>query len=284
MNGLVLSGGSLKGAFQAGVLLRLAESGFSPDFTSGTSIGALHTLFLASHRAQGLSFLSACQRLQTFYWQLRGPRDLLWPHRWPRLIFDALRHRWQGFYDLAPLHALFYSAIARGLPQIGEVAHTYRVTAVDLVAGTRVIGTTLEAALASAQEPVLTAAFRHGDAAYVDGGVLDIAPLKPAIDAGCTALTVVCCQPATLPPWRYDGSPVALLDRTLGLLTHELLENDLAVCRRLNTRVGQDLVRDKRQLGLRVLRPSAPLALDIRDFTPAQVRAAWELGYATVGV
>lgn len=279
MQGLVLSGGSLRGAYQAGALLRLAESGYAPDFTSGTSIGALHTLFLAAHRAQGLSFLSACQRLQTFYWQLRGPSDLLWPHRWPRLLFDALRHRWQGFYDLAPFHALFHSAIARGLPRLGEVSDTYRVTTVDLCSGERWIGTTLEAALASAHEPVLTAAIRHGEAAYVDGGVRDIAPLKPALDAGCTALTVLACQPATPSPWRYDGSPLALLDRTLGLLTNEILNNDLKTCASINARVRQDLIRDRRQVELRVIRPATALGLDIRRFTPDQVRSAWQQGY-----
>lgn len=280
MNGLVLSGGSLKGAYQAGALLRLAESGYVPDFTSGTSIGALHALFLASHRAHGLSFLSACQRLQTFYWQLRGPRDLLWPYRWPTLLWHWARHRWQGLYSLQPLHDLFVSATAHGLPRLGEVAHTYRLTTVDLCSGERWITTTLDGAFASAHEPVLTAAIRHGDAAYVDGGVRDIAPLKPALDAGCTTLTVLACQPATPSPWRYDGSPVAILERTLGLLTNEILNNDLKVCASINARVRQDLIRDKRQVGLRIIRPATALPLDIRDFTPALVQAAWAQGYA----
>jgi NTE family protein len=280
MHGLILSGGSLKGAFQAGALLRLAETGYTPDFTSGTSIGALHALQLASDRAVGLSFLSACQRLQTFYWQLQGPRDLLRKRSVPALLWAWWRHRWQGLYDMTPLHELVVVAGARGWPTLSHVQDTYQVTAVDLVTGRRWLGTTLEAALASAHEPVLTAALRHGDAAYVDGGVRDIAPLKPAIDAGCTHLTVIACQPAEPAPWPYDGSPVAILSRTLGLLTNEILTNDLAVCAKINARVQRDLIRDRRVVGLRVIRPATDLALDITRFTPAQVRAAWDDGYA----
>ena len=43
---LVLSGGSIKGSFQAGAVAELLESGFVPDAIYGTSVGSLNGSFL----------------------------------------------------------------------------------------------------------------------------------------------------------------------------------------------------------------------------------------------
>lgn len=48
MKAFVLSGGSIKGAFQAGVITDLLTSGsFMPDAIYGTSVGSLNGAFLA---------------------------------------------------------------------------------------------------------------------------------------------------------------------------------------------------------------------------------------------
>ena len=44
---LVLSGGSVKGAFQAGAIAEVLESGYKPTAIYGTSVGSLNGAFLA---------------------------------------------------------------------------------------------------------------------------------------------------------------------------------------------------------------------------------------------
>ncbi len=44
---LVLSGGSIKGAFQAGAVAEILGSGFTPDAIYGVSVGGLNGAFLA---------------------------------------------------------------------------------------------------------------------------------------------------------------------------------------------------------------------------------------------
>ena len=46
-NALVLSGGSIRGAFQAGAIAHVLEKGFKPDGIYGTSVGSLNGGFLA---------------------------------------------------------------------------------------------------------------------------------------------------------------------------------------------------------------------------------------------
>src|SRR5438046_2192955 len=52
---LVLSGGGIKGAFQAGAIAEVLSSGFQPAILVGTSIGALNAAFLADRA--GSSYL-----------------------------------------------------------------------------------------------------------------------------------------------------------------------------------------------------------------------------------
>ena len=58
--GLVLSSGGGKGAYQVGVVRRLAELGLSPIAIAGTSVGALNGAILAS----ALSFDELVKRLR----------------------------------------------------------------------------------------------------------------------------------------------------------------------------------------------------------------------------
>ncbi|HEY9899294.1 MAG TPA: patatin-like phospholipase family protein [Pantanalinema sp.] len=71
---LVLSGGGLKGAYEAGVLRTLAEAGIVPDVIVGVSAGALNGAYVASMVAEG-AFTP--QRLDEFLVQLWATRATL---------------------------------------------------------------------------------------------------------------------------------------------------------------------------------------------------------------
>ncbi|MBO9541018.1 patatin-like phospholipase family protein [bacterium] len=71
---LVLSGGGLKGAYEAGVLRTLAEAGIVPDVIVGISAGALNGAYVANMVAEG-AFTP--QRLDEFLVQLWATRATL---------------------------------------------------------------------------------------------------------------------------------------------------------------------------------------------------------------
>ena len=49
---LVLAGGSVKGAFQAGVIKALFEKGYRPDAIYGVSAGSLNAAYLVNQLGQ----------------------------------------------------------------------------------------------------------------------------------------------------------------------------------------------------------------------------------------
>ena len=48
MKFLVLGGGSIKGAWQAGAIRAVLESGYQPDFITGISVGSINGPFLVN--------------------------------------------------------------------------------------------------------------------------------------------------------------------------------------------------------------------------------------------
>jgi NTE family protein len=55
MKALVLGGGSMKGAFQVGVIQAVLENGFQPEMIYGISVGALNATFLANEAGRQMA-------------------------------------------------------------------------------------------------------------------------------------------------------------------------------------------------------------------------------------
>src|SRR5215218_5135480 len=154
MDALVLSGGSIKGAYQAGAIQVVLESGYTPDILTGISVGALNAAFLTAN--QGSDQPGA--RL-TRFWETevtepskvvkkRGVLDLLW---------RVLTKQWDGVVDTDPLANLVRRVLGPHFPMSGGIQ--VRVGAVDLRSGALVYTAPesadfLDAVLASAAEPI----------------------------------------------------------------------------------------------------------------------------------
>lgn len=105
MIGLALSGGSIKGAFQAGALLALEESGKLDNVrvAAGTSVGALN--------AMALSYLPA-KDLVDIYKSLKKRSDVFKPSWW----------RLKGLYSTEPVNKLMLEAIRNRPKRFDSVA------------------------------------------------------------------------------------------------------------------------------------------------------------------
>ena len=89
---LVLAGGSVKGAFQAGVMKAMMERGYQPDAVYGVSVGSLNAAYFVNQLGMQaltggpISFTDASQDLWDF-WETRitSPKSLSKPFN---LSFD----------------------------------------------------------------------------------------------------------------------------------------------------------------------------------------------------
>src|ERR1700744_2342201 len=102
--GLVLSGGSIKGAFQAGAIAQLFDDGYEPQGLFGISAGALNSAFLASHAGGQLraghpiDWKSIGNALEHF-WRSRVTGFDALAERKRYAIFDAIFSKFDGMID-----------------------------------------------------------------------------------------------------------------------------------------------------------------------------------------
>lgn len=176
---LVLGGGGAMGAYQAGSLLGLLESGVVPDAVFGCSAGALNAAFLAaSPTAQRAAELAV--------WWLDGRSQQLLAPTWRthlRGVPALVRDRASGLLDTRALRRLISDNVrAHDLSEL-TVPLTVTTTCLDCGAPRHHRqGPMVDTLVASCALPGLFAPVLLPDGhRHVDGGVLDGVPLDAAL-------------------------------------------------------------------------------------------------------
>ena len=290
MDALVLSGGNLKGSWQAGAIAELLGAGVQPEIVTGISVGALNAAALAAWQADpgdedGWAETGA--DLAAFWEsQVTGPDALIRKRGWLELGWRFVTKDWAGLVDTTPLGDLVRETLGHAFPRQGGIA--CRVGAVNLRTGAlEYTGpdspSFLDAVLASTAEPIGMPARKVGGDWYVDGGVREITPLAEAIRLGADRIWCVVCQPQRLGQWNGNaGALLPLIGRQLGIVSHEILENDLRRC----AEITGDLLaggvapslEGKRPIEVIVVRPLKGVALDITRFDGGDIARAVEQG------
>jgi NTE family protein len=286
---LVLSGGNIKGAFQAGAVRALLRAGYRPDIVTGISVGALNGGFLVSRAGKPAGpapdWPGIGDALVDF-WHTRvtGPDVVLRPRGWLDLGLRLLRGKWDGLADMHPLYRLVQTALASGNLAASPVRCAFGAVSIDtgaIVYSPVDPGTApalVAYIIASTQEPVGMQLYPIGGQWFYDGGLRDLAPLKPAIRLGADRIVCVACQADDVgptPPGFNRGDAMALVGRVTEIVTNELLNGDLETLMETN-----DLLREagpvptlagKRVIPLLVVRPDRTIDLDIRKFTTRDI-------------
>lgn len=287
MDALVLSGGGVKGAYQAGAIEVVLESGYRPGIVTGISVGALNAAFLAAHQDW-----DRAGALLTEFWETevtepskfvkrRGALDLIW---------RVLTKQWDGVVDTRPLADVVKRVLAPYFPRPGGIQ--VRVGAVDLRSGALVYTGPespdfIDATLASAAEPISMPLRKVREVPHYDGGLRDIAPLKQAIGLGATRIVCVLTQPADVGAFTgKEGDVLNLIDRVLGIVTNEIVENDLETAQTINRLLlelplevlAHPFFADKRPIPLTVVRPSVAIPVSLDSFTREDIRRMVEQG------
>jgi NTE family protein len=315
---LVLSGGSIKGAYQAGVIAGLTAAGVAPANVTGISVGALNAAWLAAFPNDGEGLAE--------FWRTRitAPDALVKKRGFLDLAYRVVAKRWKGVVDTDPMAKLVREVLGPHLPvqpwsTVSEIntgpidrsqyLPTVMVGVVNLrTGGIEYIDSTsvefLEAVISSTAEPItmpLRQMCRNSDW-YYDGGLRDIAPLKQAISLGATRIVVVLCQPPKLSEFTGDaGDVLSLASRVAGICADEILANDIARAEEVNMMVrsslrnyralGHEVPPDKRvgvrmengktyrEIDIRVIRPAVGFSVDVASFTASDIGRMVDQGW-----
>jgi NTE family protein len=280
---LVLSGGGTRGSWQAGAVRYLSEAhpeGF--HFITGSSVGGLVAAGLAmfppEQVREGARFVEKIWHddINASLWRLRFPLGLPGLFRRSFGRRDGMEALIRARLDPARVRA---SGIQLRLPTV------------DLCSGQLIVfdensPDLVEGVLASSAFPVVFPPIQDRQGRLLtDGGVRDFAPLKAAIEAGADSITVLLTEdPKQLSqvPAKKLGSALQIAERTLRIVFHELMLNDIYHCSKLNALIDEGHLKLRsggpRRIQLQVIVPSRPLGPGL-DFSTALLHAQLQQGY-----
>jgi NTE family protein len=281
-NILVLAGGSVKGAFQAGVMKAMMERGYQPDAVYGVSVGSLNAAYFVNQLGMQaltggpISFTDASQDLWDF-WETRitSPKSLSKPFNIFQLGLTALRKKFKGLVDTQPLRNLLTEVLS--IRNLHASPIDLKIGAVNIMDGTMYYVDTseehfLDYLMASSAVPILMPVVKiHGETrrSFLDGGLRDVAPIKKAVDDGASHIVCISCHMETIEGGHFDsGDLLALVDRVMDIAVNEILNADIKEVMISNTTID-----------IQSIRPPQPLTIDIQNFNKMDIRRMLELGY-----
>ena len=279
---LILAGGSVKGAFQAGVMKAMMERGYQPDAVYGVSAGSLNAAYFVNQlglqaiTGEPISFKDASQDLWDF-WESRitSPESLSKPFNIFQLGLSALRKKFKGLVDTMPLRNLLTEVLS--VRNLHASPIDLKIGAVNIIDGTMYYVDTseehfLDYLMASSAVPILMPVVKiNGETrrSFLDGGLRDVAPIKKAVDDGASHIVCISCHMESIEGGHFDsGDLLALVDRVMDIAVNEILNADIKEVMISNTTID-----------IQSIRPPQPLTIDIQNFNKMDIRRMLELGY-----
>lgn len=268
---LLLSGGGLKGAYEAAVerVLR-EEGGYRWQAVAGVSVGALSAALICREAYDELRGIWQSVKASDFYDRVS----------WPHVLWRIARGK-RGAYDNSALRGLI-ERHTTGKPIRIPCSVGYTV----LPSGDWVLAPpTTEAVWASATMPVV---FEPLPGGLVDGGVRAITPLAAAVDSAVEIVAVL-CNPRGQQPAPEPRNIIEVAQRSLDIALQDNGDGDLEETLRINELVKQATAQGARltkadgsfyrHVPITVVAPSESLG-DTLDDDPAVLRRRWERGEA----
>jgi NTE family protein len=279
---LVLAGGSVKGAFQAGVMRAMMERGYQPDAVYGVSAGSLNAAYFVNQlglqaiTGEPISFIQASQDLWDF-WETRitSPESLSKPFNIFQLGLSALRKKFKGLVDTQPLRNLLAEVLS--IRNLHASPIDLKIGAVNIIDGTMYYVDTseehfLDYLMASSAVPILMPMVKiNGETrrSFLDGGLRDVAPIKKAVEDGASHIVCISCHMESIEGGHFDsGDLLALVDRVMDIAVNEILNADI-----------KEVMISSTAIDIQSIRPPQPLTIDIQNFNKMDVRRMLELGY-----
>lgn len=297
---LVLGGGTMKGAFQAGALTEILKK-FTPDAIYGVSVGALNGAFLADRAGrrvragQPVDWPAIADELVDFWKTEITGFDRLGKRRTKTSVgWNVLVGNFNGLTTMAPLEALLAKTIDRD--NIAASGVNFQAGAVNMIDGEFVSASVamphfFKYVVGSAMSPIIMPlqVVDEKEVVLVDGGVRNIAPLSQAIKDRAGRVVCIACQPQRLSPASLDRKSLfAVVERLMDIVSNELINEDLewagyinAFCPEDGSARTEEPFRGCRKIDLRVIRPLVDLRVPLEKFTPKDIADTIEIGRLT---
>ncbi len=296
---LVLSGGAAKGAFQAGAIKAIFESGFKPEFIYGISVGALNGTYICNEAGkqnqsiENLDWSTIATNLINFWKDnIKKPADIVEKRNWLSLAWSFFRNTFDGLVDSSPIQNLVEKTVDMNNLYVSPIE--LKVGAVNIIDSKLTYADPsypgfIQYLIASASLPMIMPLIKIGNQPFTDGGVRDVAPLKIAIDNGATDIIVVTCQPKDLGGVEFDtGNLLHLTDRIFEIMVNEIVNNDLKWAEFINqclpddgTHTGTGPLAGRIKLKITTIRPPVPINLNLQKFTSQDILNIINTGYQT---
>ncbi|WCL47645.1 patatin-like phospholipase family protein [Leptospira sp. GIMC2001] len=279
---LVLSGGGARGAYQAGVLKYLEEINFVPDIISGTSVGAINTVAIAS----GMN----SQRLISLWREIES--DKVFKYSIFRTIWRLITRKFSFLADTSPLKKLLEEHIDLELCRSSK--KKIFISAVNILnAELRYFSNeeiTISHILASSAIPVIFPWQYINGSPYWDGGLMANTPIQPAVEQGARDIIVVLLSPVGA---KVDlGIPKSkseTMERVFELSmigSYQMVNNFLKKEKEKQIKMGPlesflfGFGHEYKNLRIRTISPGKPLGLgSIMNFSVDQAESLIEAGY-----
>ncbi len=281
---LVLSGGSIKGAFHVGAIRRLIEEGFEPDIILGISVGAVSAAYLVNNMgSQGKkqSFAFALEELTKFWFtHASEPRTVMQRRPLWSLGYGLIRKRFKSFMDTSEYFSWFDSLSAQN---ISKSRIELIVGAVNLYTGKIEYFNSshphiVEASKASSIIPLIMPPVYINGIPYVDGGLRDVVPLRPLVQGDeLSELVIVITHPGQLAKEEFNiGNLGEYINRTKNITVNQIIRGDLDNIHKFNQKL---LFFLKKKIPYRIIRPSKELKFTLDRFNLDDIKNMMSLGY-----
>ena len=298
---LVLAGGSVKGAFQAGVVRAVFEAGFHPDAIYGISAGSMNASYLVNNfgiqaleNDGNIDFPQAAIDLGEFWINnINTPDSLALRRGTYDLGMSAIRRNFEGLLDTTPLREILHNNIQ--IRNLNSSPIGLKVGTVDIINGSIVYADPtyeyfLDYVMASSAIPILMPVVNIGGLqkmAFLDGGLRDVAPIRKAMNDGATEIVCIACHTRNIEGGDFPyGNLLALVDRVMDIAVNECLNADLDwaefrnECLPLDGSEGEfGILKGQSRIKLKIIRPQKPLNIDIQGFNQEDIRRMILLGY-----
>lgn len=293
---LVLSGGSIKGAFQAGAIQQVLNEGFKPDIIHGISVGSLNGSFLVNETGKQNNNYDwkAIGKTLVDFWKnnINKPSDLVEKKSFFRLAKDLLFNQFNGIISTQPLQDLIHRILS--VDNIRRSKVDYTAGAVDMISGSlkyfnQFNPSIIKGIIASTSIPVMMPIANIGGLPYYDGGLRDVAPLKSVIEKGAEEIVIILCQSEQLTEKNFNtGKLMHLVSRIMDIVVNETVNNDIVRMMDVNCQVPKNssIIRrgvhiGKKKIKYRIIRPQQELIVKIDKFQKEDIVRMIDLGKVT---
>ncbi len=214
MNGVFLSGGGARGAYEVGVLKTLLSEGPPVSIIGGTSVGAMNAILAATGQLDELT--DVWNHLSTL--KIWRPRLDVWNvHKWHSLTdTKGLKKRLK--------ERVHWAKIAHSRMQLFISATNISLKKSETFSNADI---TYRHVLASSAIPILFPPVRIGKYWYVDGAFSLLRPLKPLLKAGADRIFTVFLSPRR-PHLKDISNLFDLSDRVLEVILSSAIAEDRA--------------------------------------------------------